>query len=114
MCNDSRYDFIDRYIYSLLDPRIDKKIVYVGQSIHPYKRYEQHFVDYTNHEKGKWIDELSKLGLEPVLRIERVVTASQFIAFEWEMHVTVLYRDLGYKVLSVSPQKIDKIYSLKV
>ena len=113
MGGNGRYDFIDRYIYSLLDPRENKKIVYVGQSIHPHKRYDEHLADYTNKKKGEWLDELAELNLEPILKIEKVVTSSQFFAFEWEMHFTVVYRDLGYKILSVSPHKIDKIYSLR-
>lgn len=109
-----RYDFIDRYIYSLLDPREGKKIVYVGQSINPENRYHEHLnIRTDNVRKDEWIDELSKLGLTPVLKIEKKVWASQFIAFDTEMCVTVHYRDLGYDVLSVSKEKIDKIYCLK-
>jgi len=110
---DSRYDFLDRYIYSLLDPREDKQIVYVGQSINPQKRYEQHLNPKSeNKRKNEWIKELNKLGLKPILKIETKRWTSQFIAFETEMSVTVHYRNLGYEVLSVSKARIDKIYSI--
>lgn len=107
----SKYDFINRYIYSLLDPRIDKKIAYIGQSIQPEKRYKQHLLRKSeNVRKEKWKKELKELGLQPILKIKKEVYATQFIAFETEMKVTILYRDLGYEILSVSKEKLKKLY----
>ena len=53
------------------------------------------------------------MGLQPILKIEKELRTTQFIAFESEMCVTVHYRDLGYDVLSVSKSKLHKIYCLK-
>lgn len=110
----SKYDFLDRYIYSLTDPRENKLIVYVGQSINPINRLDEHLKTKSkNIRKNKWIEELEELGLEPILKIEKKLWTTQFIAFESEMSITVHYRDLGYDVLSVSKQKLHKIYCLK-
>lgn len=111
---DSRYDFSNRCIYSLLDPRDDEKIVYVGQSINPENRYDEHLKTKSeNIRKDRWIEELKELGLQPILKIEKELWTTQFIAFESEMCVIVHYRDLGYDVLSVSKSKLHKIYCLK-
>lgn len=110
---DSRYDFIDRYIYALVDPRENVKIVYIGQSKEPEKRIKKHMkLNSDNVRKNNWIDELCGMGLEPKLVILEKVCLSQFCAFEYEMKWTVKYRDMGYIILSVSEDKINSIYSL--
>lgn len=109
----NKYEFIDRSIYSILDPRNNKKIAYIGQSINPIERFKNHYRDNDNNRKSEWLNELAKLNLKPILKIEKTIYSSQFTAFEWEMHFTVKYRDLGYEILSVGNDKIQNIYSLK-
>jgi hypothetical protein len=107
----NRFISKERDIYSLLDPRDDKKIVYVGQTMNSQRRFKEHLrVKGENREKDKWIDELNTLGLLPVLKIERELICSQFHAFQVEMCITIRYRDLGYEILSVSKEKLYKIY----
>lgn len=55
-------------VYILADPRT-KRIRYVGKSIDPDERHEQHIDDTSWTAKGRWIAELRSEGLEPVMVI---------------------------------------------
>lgn len=106
-----KYSFINRYIYVLLDPRQNIKIAYVGQSKDVERRYKEHLRSNSeNKEKNKWISELKEIGLKPIVKVEKMICTSQFIAFTDEMEVTIKYRDLGYEILSVRKEKINNIY----
>jgi hypothetical protein len=58
------------YIYILTDPR-DGSVKYVGRSINPEQRYQQHLPPAWNTapEKRAWLIELRGLGLKPVITI---------------------------------------------
>ncbi len=58
-------------IYTLVDPR-DNKPKYIGMTINPESRYDQHvFSEYnrTNSKKNTWIRKLKKLNLFPIMQI---------------------------------------------
>lgn len=55
------------FIYALTDPA--GNIRYVGQSVNPQIRYEQHIADSADTPKTKWIRELSRMGAKPELVI---------------------------------------------
>jgi len=61
-------------IYELIDPR-DNCPRYVGQSVHPERRFSQHIEsrDYSNLDKRMWIEEVLRQGCEPQLRIVKWV-----------------------------------------
>ena len=64
-------------IYALKDPRTGE-IHYIGQSIDPEKRFGQHLADTTDTPKVQWLNQLSKLGLQPEMEIlESSIAASE-------------------------------------
>lgn len=55
------------FIYGLTDNQ--NRVRYIGQSVNPSSRYEQHLQDSTNSPKGKWIRTLIESGQNPGLVI---------------------------------------------
>ncbi len=55
------------YIYALMDP--DGHIGYIGQSVNPWMRYDQHMCETADTQKGKWIRSLKDRGAKPGLAI---------------------------------------------
>lgn len=55
------------YIYALTDP--DGHIGYIGQSVNPWMRYDQHMCETADTQKGKWIRSLKDRGAKPGLAI---------------------------------------------
>jgi len=55
------------YIYALTDP--DGHIRYIGQSVDPLVRYDQHIGETADTPKGRWIRELKSRGAKPGLTI---------------------------------------------
>ncbi len=71
-------------IYILSDPRT-KRVRYVGKSVNPHNRLEQHIDEISNSAKGQWIQELRAHGLEPQMTIvddcpDKIVYA---LEYEW-------------------------------
>ena len=56
------------YVYALTCP-ITKQVRYIGQSVNPSLRYEQHLSAPGNPAMYDWLDELKASGLRPGLRI---------------------------------------------
>ena len=70
------------YIYALVDPR-DDSVRYVGRSVKPKARLQQHLSDKTtNLEKIAWLDDLKTIGLKPALRILEETTADAALEVE--------------------------------
>jgi len=63
-------------IYGLKDPR-DGTIRYIGRSVQPERRYQEHLSDRTNRLKASWIDDLRGEELEPTLEILEEVGEEQ-------------------------------------
>ena len=75
-----------RQVYALCDPR-DDTIRYVGISIDARVRLYQHLHGYGGRQEWRWISELQKLGLSPVLLIlEEIPTGPEafYLAYERE------------------------------
>jgi len=60
-------------VYELIDPRTDETR-YIGATVHPDKRLEQHKKDPVNPDLGAWLDELEASGLEPELNVLKRVS----------------------------------------
>jgi len=72
------------YIYGLTDP--NGYIRYVGQSVNPQARYEQHMADDADTPKTRWIQGLSKNGSKPGLIIlEKTDQPTANFAEKWWM-----------------------------
>ena len=57
------------HIYMLIDPRTDE-IRYVGKSIRPYQRLQNHMNEPPTHcHRSHWLSELRSLGLTPRLEV---------------------------------------------
>ena len=65
------------YIYGLRDPR-DGAIRYVGKSVCPEVRLQQHLEDTKNADKVAWLAELRVLGLVPEMTILETTTAQEW------------------------------------
>ena len=63
-------------IYALIDPN-SFRVHYVGQSINPLTRLEQHVADIGPSKRAQWIRELTTTGQLPMMKILEVVTDSQ-------------------------------------
>jgi hypothetical protein len=89
------------YIYALIDPR-DEKIRYIGQSIKPDKRYEQHLNEIeTNPGKIGWINGLEIRGLKPEMKILEVANEKTWQDRErWWIERG---REFGWPLLNIAP-----------
>lgn len=56
-----------KWIYYLVDP-ITQKVRYVGSSVDPTKRFQNHLSEKRSSKKQSWIKRLEKKGLTPELR----------------------------------------------
>ncbi|WRH62063.1 MAG: hypothetical protein RSE12_17075 [Fuscovulum sp.] len=56
------------YIYGLIDPRTDD-VRYIGKSIRPYQRLQNHMNDVSKCHRSHWLQELKRAGLRPELWI---------------------------------------------
>ena len=57
------------WIYGLIDPR-DHQVYYIGQSIHPVVRWQQHLIKSKGSpSKNAWLKELANKGMAPDIRI---------------------------------------------
>lgn len=58
----------NHYIYALLDPNTNE-VRYVGCSVNPFKRYQEHTnIDrICNEVKHEWVEALSQTGQKPAL-----------------------------------------------
>jgi hypothetical protein len=59
------------FVYELIDPRTNEPR-YVGITVNPNLRFEQHMSDKQNDKKRIWIQELSDARLEPRMKILEV------------------------------------------
>ena len=89
------------FIYALIDPR-DYKIRYIGKSISPGQRYEQHMHD-KEYNAGKigWIEGLQIRNMQPVMKILEVANEKNWKKRErWWI---VRGREFGWPLLNISP-----------
>lgn len=85
------------YIYVLLDPR-DRAIRYVGKTVNPKLRYRQRYSESaTGRHKRFWLDELYRLGLDPIMQIVEVIEAGWENAEQW--WITHLRKE-GHKLVN--------------
>jgi hypothetical protein len=56
------------YIYALLDP-LSGRIRYIGKSIMPKERLQNHINEVSNCHRSHWLQSLKKQGLKPEMRI---------------------------------------------
>lgn len=91
----------DIAIYALLDPR-DGVVRYIGQSVDPDSRYDQHLDLKTesNVSKRAWIAELSKAGFVPQMIVLQTVVVDDADSVEtlW----IKLGQSLGWPLLNVA------------
>ena len=68
----------DVSIYALIDPRSDE-IRYIGKSVDPDMRYQQHLNESAvNNGKIAWIEELQNEGHKPLLEILELTTENEW------------------------------------
>lgn len=75
------------YIYILIDPR-DNQTRYVGKTINPLNRLNQHISECKNikvlHHRAKWIRKLSGLKLLPIIKFIKICNLLDFEKYEAE------------------------------
>lgn len=88
-------------IYALIDPR-DDSVRYIGLTEYPDIRLKQHVQGDGNIPKRKWINELNRLGLSPIMQtIETVRTLAD--AFEREGYWIQYYLSAGARLVNIRP-----------
>lgn len=87
------------FIYRWKDPRKPDPILctrYVGMTSNPNGRYHSHLMcDGSNPVKDAWIQELKRLGMEPIMEIIEIVYEGRDAAFEREEYWINHYLDQG-------------------
>ncbi len=93
-------------IYALIDPR-NNGVSYIGLTVYPEERLKQHVQGDGNIPKRQWINELSQLGLSPLMQtIEIALTLSA--AFEREGYGIHHYLNAGAKLVNIrSPYGVN-------
>jgi hypothetical protein len=75
------------YIYVLIDPR-DNQIRYVGKTTQPLKRLKSHIYECKNkkykHRRAKWVRNLIKENLIPIIKFVKICPLSDFEKYEAE------------------------------
>lgn len=96
-------------IYALIDPR-SNLVRYIGKTSNRKKRFGFHVRNYDVTPKGKWIQELKALGLQPVLRVIETINSNdrqwwRVIEDKW----ITLYREKGFPILNqpMTMRKLD-------
>jgi hypothetical protein len=88
-------------IYALIAPR-DDSIRYIGLTEYPDIRLKQQIEDDGNIHKRKWVNELNRLGLSPIMQtIETVQTLPE--AFEREGYWIQYYLNMGARLVNIRP-----------
>ena len=106
--------FLLHFIYGLTDPRLngDEAVRYVGVTLNPNTRYQQHLSCIPNGttQKNVWVQSLQQEGLEPGMEIFDTFKAAKddkkFI-LERETHWIQHYLSLGADLLNI--QKNDAL-----
>ena len=93
------------FIYSILDPRLNKLKIYVGKSNTPMKRFKSHISESNNLNKNtkkcNWLRSIRKEGLIPIFNIIEEITIE-----EWQIkenYYIDLYKSLGYELINIRP-----------
>lgn len=88
------------YIYALIDPRTNE-VRYVGKSNNPKKRYVRHISCKDNGKyKNRWIKQLIKINLLPILNIIEECDESKWS--EREQCWIKYYRELGCRLTNLT------------
>src|SRR5260370_31240290 len=88
------------FIYALIDPR-DDSIRYVGLTEYPDIRLKQHILGDGNIPKRKWVSELNRLGLSPIMQtIETVQSLPE--AFEREGYWIQYYLNIVARLVNIN------------
>ncbi len=68
------------YIYSLVDPREEEIVRYVGKSVCPKSRLRDHIKDYkkTNYRSSTWIKSIIREGVLPKMKILKICPLSEY------------------------------------
>jgi group I intron endonuclease len=65
------------YIYSLSDPRTNE-VRYIGKSVNPKRRLNEHLKKFTGSHKSNWIKSLLNIGLMPIIEIVEICNDSNW------------------------------------
>lgn len=82
------------YIYGLVDPETDE-IRYIGKSIRPLQRLQNHMNEKSNCHRSHWLQSLKRRGMEPTLILFEMISG----AWPWqhsERHWIAKGRALGW------------------
>ncbi len=86
-------------IYGLADPE-NEEVFYVGQSVHPGKRYREHLNDHSPSRKTAKIEELAIKELVPKLLIIEWVVSNEADAHE--IYWMNYYQEQGHTLTNVA------------
>ncbi len=88
------------YVYALVDPR-DDVTRYVGITVDPPTRLRDHIGGVSaNDAKDRWVAELKRLGLKPVMRILEEDVSSELVA-ERERYWMWTFLDAGHPLTNI-------------
>jgi predicted GIY-YIG superfamily endonuclease len=85
------------FIYTLTDPR-NGIVMYVGCTLNPVAREQQHRCSPRTKPVGRWMDELAAAGLEPIFTVVAAIR-SRDRAWEREKRLIAEYRKLSHGLL---------------
>ena len=86
------------YIYILLCPA-SQQVRYVGKTVNPRKRYNNHISPDNNYYVSRWIKKLKSKGLKPIFEIIDEITENWEF---WEQHYISLFKSWGYKLTNLT------------
>lgn len=96
------------FIYELIDPRT-KAIRYVGITVDPKERYQQHYnANQPNETKNDWISELVELGLAPTMNIRETIMEGEEAAYERERYWIRTYVEQGVNLLNIKAMPLNR------
>jgi len=95
------------YIYILIDPRTNE-IRYLGKTNNPKRRKSEHLSEYNKSRntpqkmthKDKWIKQLKKVGLKPIMEIFDTVPQEE--EDFWECHYISLLKSWGIELTNLT------------
>ena len=112
------------YIYGLYDPRT-YRIRYIGKTVRIKGRFSYHLNDRRNTHKGRWISSLSKIGMEPIMRVIEVIENDDDTIWPWrERYWISRAKECGESLTNLddggnsgfkkSPESVEKMRQSKI
>jgi hypothetical protein len=97
---------MNRYVYTLRDPRVPDAVRYVGVTQGTLERRLRQHVSTRNSPRtpvAHWIAKLDREGVQPIILAEMVLWREGGSPYDFEPVYIEKYRRLGHALLNVTP-----------